>query len=278
MLRATASALLFLAAVASAPAQDNFFDKWEARTSATQAKQPAWTPPLATTYVALIQVYRSDFSRQINPTHVTTWSYDNSKGACLIPWARTEFDINLPPFLTHSTPATKDGAGDMSFLGKYRIFSGNARHGNYVVTALMASTLPTGSYKNGSLDATVGPGLGAGKGFGPLDIQSTISATLPTGDTTKLGRPVAWNTTGQFHLARYFWPELEYNATYFHGGPNDGKSQAFTTPGLMVGRIPLRPSDETSRLGLAFGGGEQIATSKFHSYNHGLLFSGRLLF
>lgn len=267
-------ALLFTSA--SAPAQ-NFFARWEARTSATQAKQPAWSPPLATTYVALIQVYRSDFGRQISPTHAVTWNYDSNKGACLIPWARTEFDLNLPPMLTHSSPSTVDGAGDPSFLAKYRILAGNARHGNYAVSAFVVGTIPTGSYKNGSTDASVGPGMGFGKGFGRFDVQTTISATLPTGDTPKLGRPVAWNTTAQYHLGKYLWPELELNSTYFHGGPNDGKQQDFLTPGLMIGKIPVN-SREKSRLGLGLGGGVQTATSHFHTYNHALIFSGRLLF
>jgi len=277
MRRIFAAVLLFPAAVASSPAQSSFFDGWEARTSATQSKQPAWVPSLATTYVALIQVYRTDFSRQINSSHATTWNYDSSKGACLIPWARTEFDINLPPFLTHSTPSTVDGAGDLSFLGKYRILTGDAGHGDYVVSAFVLGTVPTGSYRNGSTDASVGPGMGFGKGFGRFDAQTTISATLPTGDTATLGRPVAWNTVGQYHLGRYFWPETELNATYFHGGPNDGKQQDLITPGLVVGKIPLR-SGENSRLGFGLGGGAQIAASHFHTYNHGLIFTGRLLF
>lgn len=272
-----AALLTLLATAGSASAQNSFFARWEARTSATQAKQPAWTPALATTYVALIQVYRTDFSRQISSSHSTTWNYDSSRGACLIPWARTEFDINLPPFLTHSTPAATDGAGDISFLGKYRILTGNAGHGNYVVSAFVLGTIPTGSYKNGSADASLGPGMGFGKGFGRFDIQTTISATLPTGDTATLGRPVGWNTVGQYHLGKYLWPEAELNATYFHGGPNDGKQQELMTPGLIIGKIPLR-ADEHSRVGLGFGGGAQIATSHFHTYNHGLIFTGRLLF
>ena len=277
MLKASATWFLLLAAATAAPAQSNFFNKWEARTAATQSKQPPWPPPLATTYVGLIQVYRTDFSRQISPTHVTTWNYDSSKGLNLIPWARTEFDFNLPPFITHSSPKTIDGAGDTSFLGKYRILSGNSQHGNYVVSAFVSSTIPTGSYKNGTPVATVGPGLGVGKGFGRFDVQTTLSATLPTGETPKLGRPVAWNTAGQYHLGKYLWPELEFNATYYHGGPNDGKSQAFMTPGLL-GVHKLRPSVESSRLVLCLGGGVQIATSQFHTYNHGLLFTGRLVF
>jgi hypothetical protein len=273
---------LFLCALlppAALSAQDNFFEKWEARTTATQSKQPAWTPPLATTYVGLIQVARTDFLRQISPTHTTTWNFDGSKGLCLIPWANTEIDINLPPYLQHSTPTPVDGAGDMSFLVKYRLMTGNLEHGNYVWSVGLPFTIPTGSYKNGSTNGSFSPTMGFGKGFGRhLDIQSTLGATLPTGNTDKLGRPIVWNTTAQFHLGKYFWPELESNATYFHGGPNDGKSQEFLTPGIILGRFSLRPKEPKSRLGIGFGAGEQIATSKFHSYNHGLIFTFRLLF
>jgi len=279
--RLTKQVALFLCVFTSTialRAQNNFFEKWEARTTATQSKQPVWTPPLATTFVGLIQVARTDFNRQINPALATTWNYDSSKGVNLIPWANTEIDINLPPYFEHSSPAAKNGAGDMSFLAKYRILAGNAEHGNYVVCINLQATIPTGSYKNGSTNASLAPILGLGKGFGRFDVQTTLGATLPTGNTVILGRPIAWNTTAQYHLGKYFWPELESNATYFEGGPNEGKSQEFLTPGLMLGKFALRPSDPKSRLGIGFGAGEQIATSKFHSYNHGLIFSGRLLF
>ena len=168
---------LFLCALlppAALSAQDNFFEKWEARTTATQSKQPAWTPPLATTYVGLIQVARTDFLRQISPTHTTTWNFDGSKGLCLIPWANTEIDINLPPYLQHSTPTPVDGAGDMSFLVKYRLMTGNLEHGNYVWSVGLPFTIPTGSYKNGTAVSTITPTLAAGKGFGKFDVQSAL--------------------------------------------------------------------------------------------------------
>ena len=270
-------AAIFLSASALS-AQDNFFQKWEARTTATQSKQPAWSPPLATTFVGLIQVARADFTRQITPTRTTTWNYDTSKGLNLIPWANTEIDFNLPPYLTHSAPATKDGAGDTSFCYKYRFMTGDASHGNYVISAFVLSSIPTGSYKNGSVAATVAPNLALGKGFGNFNVQSTLGITLPTSSTTKLGRPIAWNTTGQYHLYSYFWPEVEFNLTHYQGGANAHNTQVFATPGITVGRIKLRPADPKSRLGLGFGGGMQIATSEFHTYNHALIFTGRLLF
>lgn len=259
-------------------AQSNFFERWEARTSATQSKQPAWPPPLATLFPGLIQVARTDFSRQISSTHATTWNYGTSKGVNLIPWANTEIDINLPPYLEHSSPSSLDGAGDMSFLVKYRALAGGNERGNYVVSFCFPFSIPTGSHKNGSTNASVSPTFAAGKGFGRFNLQSTLGATLPTGNTIKLGRPIAWNTTAQYHLGKYLWPELEANATYFHGGPNDGRNQVFLTPGLLAGKFSLRPGEPRSRLGLSFGAGEQIATSRFHAYNHNLIVTARLLF
>lgn len=258
-------------------AQASFFERWEARASATQAKQPAWAPPLATTYVGLIQVARTDFTRQISPTHATTWNNGSSKGVNLIPFANTEIDLNLPPFFAHDVPSVPDGFGDASFVLKYRFLTGNAKHRNYVVSAFVLATIPTGSYKNGSTDASVAPNIALGKGYRKFNVQSTLGATLPTGNTLKLGRPILWNTTAQYHLGKYLWPELEANNTYFHGGPNDGKTQTFLTPGLVFG-TKLHPKDPKSRLGISFGAGMQIATSQFHAYNHALIITARLPF
>jgi hypothetical protein len=259
-------------------AQAGFSHRWEARASATQSKQPSWAPPMVTTFVGLIQVVRIDFTRQISPARATTWNYDSSKGVDIIPWADTEIDINLPPYLQHSAPGTKDGAGDLSFLYKYRILARDAQHGSFVLSTGLQASVPTGSYKNGSTDASLGPTLGMGKGFGRFDIQGTLSAALPTSDGDRLGRTVTWNTVAQYHLGRYAWPEIESNAVYFHGGSNDGKSQEFVTPGIVIGKVPLYFCHSPSRLGLGFGAAEQIAVSRFHTYNHGLIFSGRFLF
>jgi hypothetical protein len=274
------TAILLVALVVlsrSLPAQESFAARWEQRTSKTQAKQPAWPPPLITAYVGLIQVERVDFIRQTASNHVQTWNLDGGKGLNLIPAANTELDLNLPPYLKHSAPTVVDGAGDASFLLKYRFLAGNANHGSYVMSASLLGTIPTGSYKNGSTDATVGPAIGVGKGIGRFDVQSTLGGSLPVEDTAKLGRTIAWNTAAQAHVAKYFWPEVEFNATYFKGGPNDGKSQVFATPGMLVTR-KLRPEEPRNRLAICAGAGIQIATSKFHSYNHEIAVTTRLLF
>jgi hypothetical protein len=278
--------LLLLLAAASVCAQSGspaaprgFFNQWAARTTATQAKQPAWAVPLVTTTTGLIQVARTDFVRQVTPTLTDTWNLGNSKGVNLVPWANTEIAVNLPPFIQHNSTVA-DGFGDLSFLGKYRIASGNARQGNYTLSAWVLATVPTGSYKNGSTDASVAPTLGGGKGVGRFDVQSTLGVTLPIHKPaiTTAGRPVAWNTVAQYRLGKLFWPEIESNATFYRGGTNDGKTQEFVTPGLIVGKCGLHPDDPKSRPGLAFGLGMQIAGSHFHSYNHALVLTTRWIF
>lgn len=277
MQRRTTVLLVFLASSASLFAQQSFAGRWEERATQTQARQPAWPPPLITGFVGLIQVARADFMRQTASNLTETWNLDGGKGLNLIPFANTEFDINLPPYFEHSTPTVANGAGDTSFLLKYRCLAGSAEHGRYVLSTFLQSTIPTGSYKNGSLDATVTPNVGVGKGIGRFDVQSTLGASLPVEDTAKLGRTILWNTAIQAHVAKYFWPEVEFNSTYFRGGPNDGRNQTFATPGMLVAR-KLRPQNEGSRLGLCVGAGEQIATSAYHSYNHEIAVTTRLLF
>ena len=263
----------------SSPASEGFYARWSAQTNAIQSKQPAWAVPLATTYTGLFQVVRVDIVRQIAPKLTDTWNFDNSKCVSFITPGNFEFDIDLPPYIKHNTTAV-DGWGDFSFLAKYRLASGNAQHGSYSLTFWALTTVPTGQAKNGSTNASVQPNLGFGKGFGNFDVQSTIGATLPTGNpaTNATGRPVIWNTAAQWKLHKVFWPELESNATFYKGGPNDGKVQEFITPGILIGKLALHPGDKRSRPGLTFGAGMQLAASHFHSYNHELILTARWIF
>lgn len=257
-------------------AQGNFFSAWEDRVRATTARQPAWPVPVVSPTAVIVQLARVDFVRQYTPTHTTTWNYDNGKGVNFIPFARTEFDINLPPYIQHNTPKVQDGAGDVSFVAKYRMFAAN-EGGDYSTAVQMAFSVPTGSYKNGTAVSTLTPTVIGGKGFGRFDIQSALGAVLPTSSAATIGRTITWNTVAQYNVGKYLWPELEVNSSYFHGGANDRKNQTFLTPGFMVSRIKLR-SDPKDRLVLLFGGGMQIATSSFHTYNHGLVLTGRMTF
>jgi hypothetical protein len=258
-------------------AQSNFLQAWEARVRATSAKQPAWPVPVVGSSSTIVQLARTDFVRQYTSTHTLTWFYDNGKGVNFIPFARTEFDINLPPYIQHNNPKAADGAGDFSMIAKYRPFAASGEQGNYSTLVQLAFSLPTGSYKNGAAVSTVTPTVVLGKGFGKFDVQSALGGVLPTSSVPQIGRTIQWNSVAQYKVGKYFWPELEANASYYHGGTNDRKNQVFLTPGLMVSKIKLR-KDPKDRLGLVLGAGMQIATSSFHSYNHGLVLTGRIVF
>ncbi len=260
-------------------AQDNnFFSQWERRTSRVQSKQPAWTVPLVSPYPMLIQVLRADFTRQVTPALTDTWNYGASRGLNLIPGFNSEFDFYYPPYIQHNAKGAKDGFGDVGFLYKYRIISRNEKNGNAMVSAQLTATIPTGSYSNGSTDAAVTPTLLTGKGFGRFVVISCAGGGFPTGDTAKLGRTVAWNTTAEYKIHKYFWPQIENNATFFFGGKNDGKMQNFLTPGMTFTKFKFHPENPASRPAIAFGAGEQIATSHLHTYNHNLVLTARLLF
>jgi hypothetical protein len=258
-------------------AQGTFFSSWENRVRDTSSKQPSWAVPLVAPTSGLVQLVRFDGVRQITPTLTTTWNIDNSKGFDFIPFAKTEFDINLPPLVEHNNPKVVDGAGDFSMVAKYRPFAGSAEHHNYSTSFQLAFTVPTGSYKDGTAVSTITPTLVGGKGYKRFDVQSSIGAILPTSSVPSIGRTLQWNTVAQYQVAKYFWPELEVNASYFHLGPNDGKNQTFLTPGVMVSKIKLT-RDPRSRLALVLGTGMQFATSTYHAYNHGLVITSRVVF
>jgi len=186
-------------------AATEFLASWENRVRDTLAQQPSWPIPVVTSSSGLLQVLRTDVVRQIASAGTDTWNYDNSKGFNVVPWYRVEFDVLAPPYIQHNS-AAKDGFGDFSMLLKYRLAAGNESHGDYSVSFAVTGTLPTGSYKNGSLADTVSPTVCAGKGFGHFDVQSTVGIILPTGDTAKLGRAVVWNAVGQYQVGKLLWP------------------------------------------------------------------------
>jgi len=276
---------LFVLLAAPVPAQQSSVGQYQDRVSATQAAQPHWITPLVTVTPRLEQEFRSDFVRQSNTRGYDTWNLGNGKGLELIPSRRIELLFNLPPFLDHTEPHSRDGFGDVSFNSKFRIFARNEERGNAIVTAFLAASIPTGKNGNGSCCAVVTPTLAMGKGYRLLALTTTFGGTLPVSNGAKLGHTMTWNNVVQYRLAargraRFFWPELEFNSSFYSGGANDGKAATFATPGLVIGRIPLRhgASGEPGRLGLTFGAGEQIALTRFHTYNHALVITTRIPF
>ena len=266
------------------PDGDNWFDRYEARVTATQSEQPHWVTPLVTVTPRLEQEFRSDFVHYYNTAAKPIWNYDDGKGLEIIPEKHTELIFNLPPFFDRHN-GESDGFGDVSFLLKERIFSRNEQHGNGIVTAFLGASVPTGKNGNGSCCAVVTPTLATGKGFGNVALTSTAGGTLPVTNVKGLGRTIVWNNTVQYHVAKtgkakYLWPEFETNSTFYKGGASDGKIQTFGTPGAIIGRIPLAHNKDGSpgRLGLTFGAGEQIALTHFHTANHETVISARIPF
>ena len=270
------SSLLFSLGIKAASAAD-YFQRWQARASATQARQPGWAVPILAPFPTLIQVFRADFLRQITPTGVHTWNLGNSRGLNLIPYKRTEVDITVPPFFEHGDK-TADGFGDFGFTAKYRLASSPTKEANYSAMAILAATFPTGSYKNGSTAPVLTPTISAGKGWGRFDLVSGISSALPANNTATIGRTLATNTYAQCHVGKYFWPELEYNTTTWYGSTRDGKTMGFLTPGLMLSKFAFSPQNPRARSSAAFGLGFQTAVTTYRTYNHQLIFTGRYLF
>ncbi|MBZ5665619.1 MAG: hypothetical protein LAO30_13535 [Acidobacteriia bacterium] len=254
-------------------AQDGYFANWFARVDKTKDEQPHWVTPIATTTPRLEEEYRYDQLWQTNAKGTTTDNYDGGKGLELIPFEKVEIIFNVPPYLAHNDASVRDGFGDVAFLVKYRLLSANEQHGNYILTAFLGWSLPTGQFKNGALHPMITPTIAYGKGFGNFDLQGTFGVGLPTADTSLLGRSIAWNNTFQYRVFRKVWPEVELNSTFFQDGKNDGQKQNFVTPGLVLGRFRL-----LGRVGFTFGGGYQIATTHFHTSNHNAILSIRFPF
>ena len=256
-------------------AQDsgNFFNQSQARAAATQAEQPHWVTPLFTTTPRLEQELRYDFLWPETSDGTRMMNIGGGKGLEFIPYDRIQITFNPPPYLIHNSATARDGLADVAFLMKYRILSRNEKKGNYILTFFLGGSLPTGSYKNGAADASITPTIAAGKGWGDFDVQSTFGANLPVKNSVAAGQPILWNTAVKYKIFKRISPEVEVNSTFFPNGPNQGKKQAFLSPGILFGRFPIH-----NRMAFTFGAGIQIATTHYHTTNHNVILSMRMPF
>jgi hypothetical protein len=259
-----------------------FVDDWEARATRIQSEQPHWVTPLVTVTPRLEQEYRYDQFWQANPKGLATNNFGGSKGLELIPFQNTEVILGVPAWIGHSgTPqvstkkkaAPTDGWADETFLIKYRLLAANEESGNYIVTAFMGFSAPTGDDGNSAGHALFTPAIAAGKGWGDFDVQSTLGVTFPNGGEDRLGWPLAWNTAFQYHIFKYFWPEFETNYTWFAKGTRTGQNQLYLTPALLLGRFPIH-----DRIGATIGAGFQFAVTSHPGYNNAVILSGRIPF
>jgi len=264
-----------------------YFVDWFPRVTRIQKQQPHWVTPLVTVTPRLEQEYRYDQLWQAQPHGKALDNFGANKGLELIPFQNTEIILGVPGWIAHNgalpqkpkpgkkpgpKPAT-DGWADETFLIKYRILSANEDNGDYILTAFMGFQVPTGDDGNSAGHTIYTPTVAFGKGFGNFDFQSTVGVAIPNGGMDRLSMPLNWNTAFQYRVMRYFWPELEFNYTWFTLGEKTGKNQLFITPGLIIGRIPIH-----GRVGLTFGAGYQIAVTHHPAYNHGVVASGRIPF
>jgi hypothetical protein len=262
-----------------APVVDYFVD-WFPRVTRIQHEQPHWVTPLVTVTPRLEEEYRYDQLWQAQSHGTAIDNFGGSKGLELIPWYNIEVILGVPGWIAHNGSPKRlkkngdtDGWADETFLIKYRLLSANEDDGNYIVTAFMGFSAPTGDDGNSSRHGIFTPTIAFGKGLGDFDFQSTAGIALPDGGLQRLGMPVASNTAFQYRLFRFFWPEFEVNYTWWPNGEHEGLNQVFLTPGLIIGRIPVH-----DRVGLTFGAGYQIAVTHHPTYNHAVIFSGRIPF
>lgn len=183
-------------AQADSGSDNGFISEWFERSSRADSEQPRWAAPMFTVTPRLVQQFRYDMGWQLNGAF-TNANYGSGKGLELIPVNRIELSVSAPPYLTHTKPGVEDGIGDTTFLFKYRAAAAGPENGNYVVTAMLVATVPTGTYTNGSTDAALIPTLALGKGWRNFDLQGTAGVAVPTGERNILGTPVAplLNTT-----------------------------------------------------------------------------------
>lgn len=203
----------------------------------------------------------------------TTANYGGSKGFTTIPINRVEVSINPPPYVVHSGSSARDGSGDFSILTKFRVSAANRSHGDYALTLFLNTSIPTGSYKNGSPHAVLTPMIAAGKGLGDFVYQGTFGADLPSSQASTLGRRMIWNNALQYRGFGKLWPEMEVSSNFFKDGPSDDRSQVYVAPGITAGRYPIH-----GHLTLTLGAGYEIAATHFHSFAHQAIFSVRMLF
>jgi hypothetical protein len=259
----------------SIPAPTGLIDSWLAEVSAIQAEQPHWATPVVTVTPRLEQEFRYDNFWTSLPHGRVLNNYGGGKGFEFIPAQNIEVILGIPPYETRSFPNDRGGQGDENLLVKYRILSANEKNGNYILTAFLGETIPTGNTENTNGHFVTTPTIAYGKGWGDFDIQTTLGISVPDNGAqpTQAGTPILWNTSLQYHLFDYLWPEVELNYSYWPNGSRDGIQQLYITPGVVFGKFKIH-----DRLGFTIGGGLQIPVTADAQDDRNIILTARFPF
>ncbi|MFZ0744720.1 MAG: hypothetical protein WAM85_09935 [Terracidiphilus sp.] len=275
ILSSLALAAVLVANAQTSPAQQSLYEQFRSHNAGMTAVQPSWMGPLIQSDARLSQSLRLSVANASAPGAQIV-SYGNNHGISVIAARRFQFDFDPPSFFRNHSAALKDGFGNAASQVKYLIAAGNAEHGNFALSAIVFQGFAPRSYENGMITGYYCPKLASGIAFGRFNVQSTLGGFLPTGKIAAQGRAIEWNITAQVHPTAHAWLDVENNATFNIGGPNDGKIQNFITPAAFY--AVKRKGWEPAHSVVVFDAGMQIATSQFHLYNHNLISEMRILF
>jgi hypothetical protein len=261
----------------------DYFLHWYDRVHEAQATQPHWMTPIATVTPRLEEEIRFDAQFQQLGTGAQITNIDGGKGLELIPTTMNEVLINAPAYQERSVKSPAHGFADWNFLTvKQRIVSAPEDKGNYIFSTFLGVQAPmTGSpFTNHAWIIT--PTLAGGKGWGDFDIQATVGSPLPTSHVSIIGHSLVTNVAFQYHFLEYFWPELEFNDTYWFDGLRAHRNQLYITPGIVFGRFALGNGLKgIVGVGYQFGVDPQrpvLTPALTPVYDHAVLVTSRLAF
>jgi hypothetical protein len=255
---------------------DDYFANWFPRVSQIQAEQPHWITPLVTVTPRLEEEYRYDQSWQTlnSARYPQVNNFGTTKGLELIPFDPVEVIIGVPGYETENH-FHKWGWADETFLFKGRTLSGNEENGDYILTAFFGLSVPSGSDDFSSHHYGFTPTIAGGKGWGDFDFQTTLGFSIPDNGfvMTGAGNSLVWNTAFQYRIHKLFWPEVEFNYTWWPTGVHQGLNQLLITPGLLIGHIPI-----AGRAGITLGLGCQFPVTDRATIHGNVILSGRIPF
>ena len=272
---ALALAWVLLAGVYTASAQQSLYRRFRAHNTALKEVEPTWMAPLIQTDARIGQGIKLSVSNSNFPP-VQPTVYGNNHGFSIVAARRFQFDLDPPSFFRNHSSTHPDGFGNMGAQVKMRLISGNAQHGNFVVSAVLFHGFGARAYQNQFLSAYYAPSIAAGKAFGRFALISNVGGLLPTAKIQAQGRAIEWNVTAQLHAAPNVWFDIENNADFFYLGPLDHETQNMITPAAFY-RIH-RPGWRPEHAAFVLDCGMQIATSRAYFYNHNLVSELRIIF